>query len=422
MSRVNSIDITGFKGIESMGLEFENINIITGKNNTGKTSVLEAIDISLNPTHIRGYPQPLNHLINIEKKEVKIDCVIDGSTNKFVFREASRSEALESYRKFIRNLFESQLNNNVLGIRIPHQQEEVGEEVLETLKEEAVQFIGSAPSDFKQRVASNTYTIHYNEADHVYLNLSKFHDRFLNVFMDEKGEEVADEIQDDVNSSEGANIATNDLIFHYLHGGIGHPSGGGFNSVPEGKNKTAFIRSGTLEHEPEDSEGEDAAVKKTQIRDYLEDHNIVEGLVDFDFDEMVIEGENGERKPISYEYQGDGFKSIVGILWRLLDQDSKGNDAVLLEEPENHMHPGYIGELVPFLIDTASKDQRQLFITTHNVDLISTFLSSELSDERIEYLKDNFQVIQMGEQYNRVLDYPRAKKDLDDLHDDLRGI
>lgn len=116
---------------------------------------------------------------------------------------------------------------------------------------------------------------------------------------------------------------------------------------------------------------------------------------------------------------GDGFKSIIGLLWELKRRGSQ-NNVILLEEPENHMHPGYINTLVKFLIQISREEKLQLFITTHNIDFISEFFEKEGKDK--EYLKEEFQVMLMQENLTQTLSYETAKRDLNELHVDLRGL
>ena len=41
--KINKIEIDGFKGIGELAIEPKNFNVIIGKNNTSKSSLLEAI-------------------------------------------------------------------------------------------------------------------------------------------------------------------------------------------------------------------------------------------------------------------------------------------------------------------------------------------------------------------------------------------
>lgn len=160
------------------------------------------------------------------------------------------------------------------------------------------------------------------------------------------------------------------------------------------------------------------AVTLTEIEDFLTQEGIIDNLKNFNLDVLVFE-EDDNRYQIPYEFMGDGFKSIVGLLWEMKRQGER-SDVILLEEPENHMHPGYIRTLVHFLTQIAKKEEAQFFITTHNIDFISEFF--EIEGEEKDYLQENLQLIQVQKELAQVLNYDMAKQDLDDLHLDLRGL
>jgi len=98
------------------------------------------------------------------------------------------------------------------------------------------------------------------------------------------------------------------------------------------------------------------------------------------------------------------------------------NEIVLLEEPDTHMHAGYVREVVYFLIDLAREEDVQLFITTHDSDFINDFFTENLTDEEEAYLEDEFSLLRMEEDGAVVEDYETARENLKDLHLDLRGI
>jgi AAA15 family ATPase/GTPase len=115
---------------------------------------------------------------------------------------------------------------------------------------------------------------------------------------------------------------------------------------------------------------------------------------------------------------GDGYKTLIGFLWKFLD-DSGISDIVYMEEPENHLHPGYIKQTVKLLVEMVKEENLQIYITTHSLDLLSEFFSDS-NDE--QYLRENFQLIQMTQTLPKVFDYNDAEKQFEDLQMDLRGI
>lgn len=64
---------------------------------------------------------------------------------------------------------------------------------------------------------------------------------------------------------------------------------------------------------------------------------------------------------------GDGAQNAVLLASILVTLD---NTMVLIEEPENHQHPGGLVKLLEFILKTAKRKNLQLFITTHSIELL----------------------------------------------------
>lgn len=64
MVRLTKLDVKGFKGIQSTSLEPGELNIITGRNNAGKTSLLEAIAVLSDPTTLENFGDHVTAVIN----------------------------------------------------------------------------------------------------------------------------------------------------------------------------------------------------------------------------------------------------------------------------------------------------------------------------------------------------------------------
>ena len=71
---IKELNIENFKGITSLVIKPTKINIIVGKNNTGKTSLLEAMDLLFNNEDFSKYGNYLHDIINYnyERNEKRI--------------------------------------------------------------------------------------------------------------------------------------------------------------------------------------------------------------------------------------------------------------------------------------------------------------------------------------------------------------
>ncbi len=184
---------------------------------------------------------------------------------------------------------------------------------------------------------------------------------------------------------------------------------------PENQITSAFI-----ERSYDVGEGRDNPIKEDDIGDFLREKEILDNLKSFSLDHLVFDPEDEEKYSVPFDQMGEGFKAIVGILWELLDDNLP--EVVFLEEPDTHMHPGYVRELVYFLIDLAREEDIQLFVTTHNDDFLNDLFVENLTDEEVEFLESEFRLIQMQDGAADVMDYREAEHTLEELMLDLRGL
>jgi len=64
---------------------------------------------------------------------------------------------------------------------------------------------------------------------------------------------------------------------------------------------------------------------------------------------------------------GDGARSALFLTSILIGVE---NTAVLIEEPENHQHPGGVYTVLDFALNISKRKRIQLFITTHSIETI----------------------------------------------------
>ena len=101
-------------------------------------------------------------------------------------------------------------------------------------------------------------------------------------------------------------------------------------------------------------------------------------LIERLMEDGVVYRENDETYFLPYTVHGTGFS----ILLNLISTIRQCRDGVLLiEEPENHMHPGYLQVFVENLMLLARKLNVQVFLTTHSYDLIEAFANYSQYDE-----------------------------------------
>jgi AAA15 family ATPase/GTPase len=429
MTELEHIEIEGFKGLESVAFEPSQINLITGRNNTGKTSLLEAIDLLFRTSDVTKFGSDFKHIINKRHGEARVK----SGERSLNIRAPGESEAISIFIDGCLDLVQSQgqyLYN--IGRRGDTIDREIFDDILTSVLRRNLRDEAAASNISK--IKDKMLVFEIDGEAHPYLLLGEDGNEALSRSLKRSRDELVDEIiehrdmliQREENNPDAEErfdelsiieSAVNDAI-HQPFAGVNQ---GTFIKRPDNNEGLRFMESIQLAEGVRKQDDEKDALKIDNIGDYIREHDLVDGLKTFDLDYLIFENEDGSKYDIPYDFMGDGFKAIVGLLWELLDNDVE-NEIVLLEEPENHMHPGYIRQVVYFLIHLAREEDVQLFITTHNSDFINDFFNENLTEGQREYLEEEFSLIRMEEDTAQVLDYETAESDLKDLHLDLRGI
>jgi AAA15 family ATPase/GTPase len=93
---------------------------------------------------------------------------------------------------------------------------------------------------------------------------------------------------------------------------------------------------------------------------------------DLVFDKNIKEG----MVPIPPYLKGSGEQMILHLLHEI--ENTSSADIVLIEEPENHLHPRLIKKLMKRIKEISEKQKKQFFITTHSPFVIDSGLLSDV--------------------------------------------
>lgn len=433
MTELERIEIEGFKGLESVAFEPSQINLITGRNNTGKTSLLESVDLLLTPSNLSRFGSSADEVINIEQKKVNISGKYSKGEASLKIRKPGDNEVRQLIVQAVFNTIGFQSTLVYFGT-------EDNEDDLKEVIDDAVQDVLREELDQEtiEALHDEFLIVSWSGSKYSYFLPGQESSRIISSVENRIREETSKRFEEMDLTGDEKDLDTDSNIHHHFaestkynddrwdfqpsvkkfFGPSVQPT---FLETPDSQGTSKFIRSIELTEDISEDDNENIGIKIDDIGDYLKENRIVDHLKTFDTDYLVFEKEDGEKYQIPYAFMGDGFKAIVGLLWELLDVETE-NEIVLLEEPENHMHPGYIRQVVYFLIHLAREEDVQLFITTHNSDFINDFFNENLTEDQREYLEDEFSLIRMEEDAAQVLDYETAESDLKDLHLDLRGI
>ncbi|PKP61112.1 MAG: hypothetical protein CVT88_01025 [Candidatus Altiarchaeales archaeon HGW-Altiarchaeales-1] len=382
------------------------INLIVGRNNTGKTSVLEAIDLLFNPENIvQMYGEHLSDIIHTETEYSELVAKIGKSKKKLRISKSYKSEVIYQFKKDVTGAFIRSLNKFFALINLPENiidTEEIRHK-LENKMDEAItpEIIGIIS---KKSVCllkdSEDKTVRYHLPFSEYSRISRI---LLPVSL-----EIFEQISKQGTKSLNEKVLSYDEVLSVINANMfemfslfEHPT-----KISGGKNVVLIKDLSGVKFELEEKDAE-MKRKIRNIESIIKEHNLIENL---------------ER----LSFLGDGFKVMVGLLWHISSPNME-NKIVLLDEPETHMHPGYILELIKFLIKFSDKLNIRFFITTHSWDFLDLLLDKDnFSQEDQKYLEKDLLLLRMDKLDDSTIptisDYKDAKYAKDKLFLDLRGI
>ncbi|MFA5268229.1 MAG: ATP-binding protein [Methanoregula sp.] len=153
------------------------------------------------------------------------------------------------------------------------------------------------------------------------------------------------------------------------------------------------------------------------LTEFILTNNIVKNLKRLSQNEVVYQRENS-LVTIPISAHGDGFKALLNTIRYLV----KAKDSILLiEEPENHLHPRYVDIFVETIFKYSKKLNVQVFMSTHSLDLIRAALNYPENDEEKEMLLISKMTSdgQTVEKFDYTVD--KGLKIVNELYLDLRG-
>ena len=150
-----------------------------------------------------------------------------------------------------------------------------------------------------------------------------------------------------------------------------------------------------------------------KIEGFIKKYKLLDKFERFQNGFIVIK----EGKVIPAELFGDGFLQFLILLFYL----EKSEKIALLDEPTAFMHPGYIENFVKYLVEISKAKKIQIFIATHDIDLIESFL--EYPEKKV---RSSLKILRLNKVDDTILsttlDYSEAVREKEKLKMDLRGV
>ncbi|MGC8607524.1 MAG: ATP-binding protein [Vulcanisaeta sp.] len=132
----------------------------------------------------------------------------------------------------------------------------------------------------------------------------------------------------------------------------------------------------------------------------------------------VILNFDGNKVDVPYSLMGDGFKALVRMLGLIV----MGVDVAVIDEPEAHLHPGFMELIVKYMVEPRFLDRMQFIMATQSLE----FLDYLLNAARDRGVLDRVRLIRLYLMPDGSIDYEQlsgedAYGERHKLESDLRG-
>ncbi len=406
--KIMSISINNFRVIDSIRFKPKNINIIVGKNNTGKTSILEAISFAHSDYIIdKRYKSSPNSILNYYDKKGKIylsENINPDSNNRTVSISFGMPEKEKLTLKILKD---------IIKIKFKEYIDIKDKNFYEKLNILNSDNITSILNEYEDNITDCIEVRRQRKVSILCGN--NYHDLIL---------ELVDKIIDSINKNAGT-IKDLELIKSFITSNMDYMLK--YSDNKKNKDINVIFIENPLEilnsYSNKNINGKNLdETTALEIEKIIKDDNLVPDLIRFNFNKLVLKGVASD---VSIDSMGDGFKALTGILLNLYKHPE--NSVILLEEPGVYMHPCYINEIVSNIVKISKLRNIQFFISTQSMDFIQSFLESErFSDEENDYIQKELLILKLNKIKDSIdyyeYDYSSAINSIQNLYLDLRGI
>jgi len=442
---LQNLKITNFRGLNDIEIHPSNINIVVGPNNSGKSSILEAIGLLLSSrSNFKDSLENnlLDYLFQIKDLKPKYlinngnEAVIKSNLDKYrklILQFHKKSTPKSSYYVNFETVYSNQLRTKII------------DELSSIYRENLSFFPSNKLSRFQDRYDDVIERKLFNNINNnIREEISAFIDDLIyKRFQDDEGRDILFEL---INDKIDFLFNTNTLLFVLNQSKNENIVEIIENDIPESSKKYSprnRSRESPLSSYPYQSPFEESSLVTMRYHEVpnptrfkeLHDRLVNEGKFDYviqslrklipEFEDLRYTKNNDElvitirNEQLALFTQGEGFLSLVNFLFLITLSKNK---ILLVEEPEISLHPRYL-DLIAKLIVDHSKDT-QFFLTTHNHELLDYIMEWSKQQNKLDkvniirthYRKD-LEEIDIEE-----IDGTNANAKLEQIKIDLRGI
>lgn len=416
---LEKIVIKNFRAIEELELELGRINIIVGRNNTGKTSVLEAIILFLASMY-DGFKDPIfnkNMLKYISQLHGGFNSLFRSDENQIVISSVNSSGKILELKivsgKTISSLKDDEIAALKQELLLPIAKKTTKERILSLEREiEELERLKAGRGIESVRIRSPSIVRKVERLNKYREELAYLKENFEPYTYNLADSLLYDSTIIAAILTENSSILRTHIVLRREYAEPEYISSAGV----EGLRPILFYYRLDKAY-PKLLESLDV-VKKIEVIEEL--RSKIPYFVDYR-DGMIIfgyESDRREKEVIPLDGASDGVK----VLMELFPLGMLGIKVALLEESETHLHPGFMKRFAEEAVSMAKKTGIQLIMTSHSIEFIEILL---------EYIKkegylDEMRIIRMyrlpsGEIDREILRGEEAIEELEVIKGDLRG-
>lgn len=414
MEIIKDVKIRNYKGLEEVQFPCGSVNILVGPNNTGKSSILELIFMSISS---------LNHFQDIVETDLSEVCNMEVEELKYFIHKENKNSTVDIELS----------DKNRLSLEILYSKEGYPQEVADVFSNFIYRVSIEDSSDSNYRVPPRMRLLGGNnelskdlrildkllQKDDFSKNLDSEKEKLFKI-ISQKQNALIEEYRNDMMKSEKlfliSKLNNNQIAMHVTMDNYDE-------EIPEsGEKKLSYniplIISAPKIHSLMSSlYGQ--MVKKKKLRKVLDRlknrNNDFEEINEVDDNYFVTLENLNESIPLSF--MGDGFRALLRLSFMA---SLAKNGIILFEEPETSMHPAYMDILAREII--FNSDEAQFFITTHSLELLELILQKAEKVDKLESVKIlKLRRFPEGFIEREILSGREAKEEMESIKTDLRG-
>ena len=415
MEIIKEIKINNYKGLEDIQFPCGSINIIVGPNNTGKSSFLESIFMSISS---------LNNFEDMLKTDLSDLFDLEMINVKHFIQHEKEKSTIELELK----------DNNKLELNITHSKKgyppEVADYFLNFVNKVSIDNSVNYTRYSSKNIPSQTFNLRreinmiqkmFSEIDKTDLKRKFELENMLNILYEKIDSEIQDYRNEMIDSEKmflTSKLNNNLIAVHVTMDTY-------IGEIPIDNNKTPLeCKIPLIISSPNkyDDMGEihKQLVKTKKLKEVLD--FLINRITYFE-DIRQVDGEllvllKNQKESLPLSFMGDGFKALLKLSFMA---PLVKNGIVLFEEPETALHPYYLDILAKEIVDNSVDSQ--IFISTHSSELLERILEKSEKLDKIESVRI-LKLRRLSEGYieREILSGGEAKEEIESINTDLRGF